>query len=197
MLPAAAKTAPPADAPEDLKVSGRFTAADGRRVDTIGAIEGTSFLSAKGVPRKTGHRIPIDGQPVQGFSGIKSVGDGTYWVLTDNGFGSKANSPDALLMFHKLKPDWATGKVEMLATIFLHDPDRKVAFRITNETTQKRYLTGADFDIEFIQPIGAEVWFGDEFGPYLSRPTCRARCWPCSKPSSTASRRARPTTLPW
>ena len=40
---------------------------------------------------------------MQGFSGIKSVGDGTYWVLTDNGFGSKANSPDAMLMFHKVR----------------------------------------------------------------------------------------------
>ena len=40
-------------------------------------------------------------------------------------------------------------------------------FRITNEATEKRYLTGADFDIESIQPIGSEVWFGDEFGPYL------------------------------
>ena len=40
-------------------------------------------------------------------------------------------------------------------------------FRITNEGTDKRYLTGADFDIELIQPIGNEIWFGDEFGPYL------------------------------
>ena len=40
-------------------------------------------------------------------------------------------------------------------------------FRIANEATDKRYLTGADFDIEIIQPIGSDIWFGDEFGPYL------------------------------
>ena len=40
-------------------------------------------------------------------------------------------------------------------------------FRIVNENTAKRYLTGCDFDIESIQPIGDALWFGDEFGPFL------------------------------
>ena len=40
-------------------------------------------------------------------------------------------------------------------------------FRIVNENTAKRYLTGSDFDIESIQPIGDALWFGDEFGPFL------------------------------
>ena len=169
VLPAATVVAAPADAPADLKVSGKFTAPNGRRVDAIGSIEGTSFLSAKEAPRKTGFTMPIQGQPVQGFSGIKAIGDGSYWVLTDNGFGTKANSYDAMLMFHKVRPDWATGKVDLQSTIFLSDPDKKVPFRITNEATEKRYLTGADFDIESIQPIGTDIWFGDEFGPYLIR----------------------------
>lgn len=167
LLPAEGTVAPPADAPADLKVSGKFTAPNGKRVDTIGSIEGTSFLSDKAAPRKTGFKLPIEGQSLQGLSGIKTAGDGTYWVLTDNGFGSKGNSSDAMLMFHKVKPDWATGKVQVLSTTFLSDPDKKVPFRITNEATEKRYLTGADFDIESIQPIGNEVWFGDELGPYL------------------------------
>jgi hypothetical protein len=38
---------------------------------------------------------------------------------------------------------------------------------IQNEYTAKRYLTGADFDIESIQQVGSSYWFGDEFGPYL------------------------------
>ncbi|MET0605994.1 MAG: esterase-like activity of phytase family protein, partial [Beijerinckiaceae bacterium] len=38
-----------------------------------------------------------------------------------------------------------------------------------NEGTDKRYLTGSDFDNESIQPIGGKLWFGDEFGPYLIR----------------------------
>jgi hypothetical protein len=167
VLAAETSVAAPGDAPADLKVAGKFTAPDGRRIDTIGAIEGTSFLSAKEAPRKTGHKMPMQGQSVQGMSGIKAVGDGTYFVLTDNGFGAKANSYDAMLMFHKVKPDWTTGKAELISTTFLSDPDKKVPFRITNEGTDKRYLTGADFDIESIQPIGNEIWFGDEFGPYL------------------------------
>jgi hypothetical protein len=57
--------------------------------------------------------------------------------------------------------------VERVSTTFLHDPDRKVPFRIVNENTPKRYLTGSDFDIESIQPIGDALWFGDEFGPFL------------------------------
>ena len=68
---------------------------DGRRIDAVGSVDGTSFLSAKDAPRKTGFKVPLNGQPIQGFSGIKSVGDGSYWVLTDNGFGAKANSSDA------------------------------------------------------------------------------------------------------
>ena len=53
--------------------------------------------------------------------------------------------------------------------IFLHDPDKKVPFRIANEGTDKRYLTGADFDLESFQPIGDKIWIGEEFGPYLIR----------------------------
>ena len=51
-----------------------------------------------------------------------------------------------MLMFHVVKTDWKTGEVERASTTFLHDPDRKVPFRIVHENTAKRYLTGADFD---------------------------------------------------
>jgi hypothetical protein len=56
-----------------------------------------------------------------------------------------------------------------LRTVFLHDPDGVVPFNIVNSASPKRYLTGADFDIESIQLVGDNVWFGDEFGPYLIR----------------------------
>ncbi len=167
ILPADATVMPPADAPADLKVTGKFTGPDNRRVDTIGALKGKTGLSHKDFPRFTGYALPIAGQSVQGFSGIRSLGNGEFLVLTDNGFGSKANSPDAALMFHRLKIDFASGKVERLATTFLTDPDKKVPFRIMNEATAERYLTGADFDIESIQPIGDRYWFGEELGPFL------------------------------
>jgi hypothetical protein len=66
-----------------------------------------------------------------------------------------------------IRPDWKSGTLERLSTTFLHDPDRKVPFRIVNENTPKRYLTGSDFDIESIQPIGDAIWFGEELGPFL------------------------------
>jgi hypothetical protein len=87
--------------------------------------------------------------------------------VTDNGFGSKANSPDALLFFHRLAPDFSAGTVEVRETVFLRDPNRVVPFRIAYEGTAERYLTGADFDIESIQVVGDTVWLGDEFGPWL------------------------------
>jgi hypothetical protein len=167
VLPAMTLVPPPADAPQELQISGRYAGPAGQRVDTPESVPAMSALSDKAAPRPTGLSLPLKGQPVQGLSGIKNLKDGSYLTLTDNGFGSKANSPDAMLMFHVLKPDWKGGAVERVSTTFLHDPDRKVPFRIVNENTPKRYLTGGDFDIESIQPIGDTLWFGDEFGPFL------------------------------
>lgn len=174
-LPAKSFITPPKDAPDSLKTSGKYTTPDARREDRLESIAGSSFLSAKDVPKPTGISLPFKGQPVQGFSGIKAMKDGSYWVLSDNGYGSKANSPDAMLMFHHVKPDWKSGAVARLATVFLHDPDKKTPFLIVNEGTSKRYLTGADFDIESIQFIGDDVWFGDELGPYLVKTDRRGK----------------------
>jgi hypothetical protein len=161
VVPAQTFVDAPADAPADLKVSGKFTT--GRRIEAIGTVEGTSNDGPTGV------KVPFRGQPLQGHSGIKSNRDGTFWVLTDNGFGAKANSPDSMLYLNRHRIDWNAGTAERLEMIFLHDPDRKVPFRIADEATDKRYLTGADFDIESFQPIGEKIWIADEFGPYLLR----------------------------
>jgi hypothetical protein len=101
-LPAATYLAAPKDAPASLQTSGKYTTPNGRREDRLGVIAGSSYLSAKDAPKPTGISLPFTGQPVQGFSGIKAMKDGSYWVLTDNGFGSKANSADAMLMFHRV-----------------------------------------------------------------------------------------------
>jgi hypothetical protein len=167
ILPALTLVPPPADAPQDLQISGRYATPNPQRVDTVDSAMGISALSDKAAPRPTGLKLPFQGQPVQGLSGIKTQKDGTYLTLTDNGFGSKANSPDAMLMFHVIKPDWKAGTIERVSTLFLHDPDRKVPFRIVNENTPRRYLTGSDFDLESIQPVGDAIWFGEEFGPFL------------------------------
>ncbi len=174
-LPARTFITAPKDAPASLQTSGKYTTADGHREDRLGAIAGSSYLSAKGAPKPTGINLPFQGQPVQGFSGIKAMKDGSYWVLTDNGFGSRANSADAMLMFHHVKPDWKSGGVKRLQTVFLHDPDKKIPFLIVNEGTKQRYLTGADLDIESMQFIGEHVWFGDELGPYLVKTDRRGK----------------------
>lgn len=159
VLPARSFIAAPQNAPADLRVSGKFTT--GQRVDAVGSVEGQS------AGRPTGVSLPFKGQPLQGHSGIKHMPDGSYWVLTDNGAGSKANSPDFMLYLNRYQIDFAKGKVKRLETVFLSDPHKKVPFRIANEGTRERYLTGSDFDTESFQFAGGSLWIGDEFGPYL------------------------------
>lgn len=168
MLPALTFAVPPADAPQAFNISGRFTGEGNARTEVLYSVEGRTWIRNEGHERRaTGLSLPFVGQPVQGFSGVKHIGDGVYWALSDNGFGSNTNSPDAMLMAHKIRPDWETGKVEMLETVFLSDPDKVVPFKIATEFTDSRYLTGADFDIESIQPVGDMLFFGEEFGPFV------------------------------
>ena len=167
VLPARSFMAAPQNAPADLRVSGKFTT--GQRVDAVGSVEGQS------AGRPTGVSLPFKGQPLQGHSGIKHMPDGTYWVLTDNGAGSKANSPDFMLYLNRYRIDFAKGDVKRLETVFLSDPHKKVPFRIANESTQERYLTGSDFDTESFQFTGGSIWIGDELGPYLIKADKKGR----------------------
>jgi len=159
ILPVDSTVPAPQNAPSDLQVSGKFTT--GTRVDTLGKVEG------KSADRPTGKYIPIKGQPLQGHSGIKRMADGSYWVLTDNGFGNKVNSPDSMLYVTQYDIDFKSGKTTPLKTVFFHDPDKIIPFHIINESTQERYLTGSDFDPESFQFADGALWVGDEFGPYL------------------------------
>ena len=169
LIPALTLIAPPADAPRDAWVSGKFTG-PARNDAPMTVMGDTGGLHGR---RATGIRLPFIGQPLQGLSGfaMNRAADGSIYALTDNGFGSKANSPDALLFFHHIAPDFATGSVDVRRTVFLRDPDRVIPFRIAYEATDSRYLTGADFDPESIQVVGDSVWIGEEFGPYLIRAT--------------------------
>lgn len=159
VMPANSFIAAPKDAPQDLQVSGKFTT--GKRVDAVGTVEGLS------AGRPTGVSLPFKGQPLQGHSGIQKMPDGTFWILTDNGFGAKANSPDSMLYLNRYRIDFKSGGMKRLETIFLHDPDKKVPFRIVHEGSKQRYLTGSDFDTESFQFAGGALWIGDEFGPFL------------------------------
>lgn len=144
-----------------LKTSGKFATADRKRAVELGSVGGKDGV------RPTGLSLPLNGQPMQGFSGIKAMEDGTFWSLSDNGFGNKLNSTDAMLMLHHLRIDWEAGKVQALKTLFMSDPDHKAPFPIVMEGSATRYLTGGDFDVESIQPVADGFWVGEEFGPYI------------------------------
>ena len=112
-----------------------------------------------------GFAVPFADQPVQGFSGIADNGDGTFDVLSDNGYGNQANSADFLLRVQRLAPVFATGRVDVLGGVALTDPDKLVPWALTRAD---RVLTGADFDTEsIVKAADGSYWIGDEFGPYL------------------------------
>ncbi|MGB7249235.1 MAG: esterase-like activity of phytase family protein [Phormidesmis sp.] len=123
-----------------------------------------------------GRTGPFEGPPVQGFSGVQFApgGDGsTYWFLSDNGFGAKANSADYLLRIYEVDPNFAGSEegdasVDVQGFVQLSDPDGLIPFDIQNEGSTERNLTGSDFDIESFT-IGADgdIWIGEEFGPYI------------------------------
>ncbi|WP_158841186.1 esterase-like activity of phytase family protein [Saccharothrix deserti] len=108
---------------------------------------------------------PFADQPVQGFSGVLRNADGTFDVLSDNGFGTKANSADFTLRVHRIGPDFTTGAVDVVGGVTLTDPNGHVPFPLTRPD---RVLTGADFDVEsIVRANDGSYWMGDEFGPYL------------------------------
>jgi glycerophosphoryl diester phosphodiesterase len=120
-----------------------------------------------------GRQGPFQGQVIPGFSGVIDNEDGTYWAMPDNGFGTKANSADFLLRLYLVQPQWETanggaGEITIKRYISLRDPDRKIRFPLVNGSTNRRLLTGADFDIEsIVRGADGSFWIGDEFGPFL------------------------------
>ena len=121
-----------------------------------------------------GQVVPfVDKQPMQGFSAVLYNEDGSYQVMSDNGFGGIENSSDYHLRVYTIVPDFKTkdggsGDVRVAGFIELSDPDGHIPFAIVNHFTDERVLTGADFDLESFQRAhDGTLWFGDEFGPFL------------------------------
>ncbi|MBP2832724.1 esterase-like activity of phytase family protein [Aquimarina sp. U1-2] len=134
---------------------------------TSGQFIGSGYINQQPVPF-------LDKQPVQGFSSVLSNYDGTFWALSDNGYGSIENSSDYHLRVYHIKPKFKTilgkgdGTIDVLNFIELKDPNRLIPFAIVNHFSRDRVLTGADFDIESIQKTEhGDLWIGDEFGPFL------------------------------
>jgi glycerophosphoryl diester phosphodiesterase len=113
---------------------------------------------------------PFPGQPIPGFSAVLEAGRGTFWGMPDNGYGAKENSADFLLRLYRIRPEFKTrrggdGSVDVLGFVQLRDPHRRIPFPLTRPD---RLLTGADFDLESVRRTrNGELWFGEEFGPFL------------------------------
>ncbi|HKE77217.1 MAG TPA: esterase-like activity of phytase family protein [Acidimicrobiales bacterium] len=156
---------------------------------------------------------PFPGQPVQGFSAVHRNGDGTYLVMSDNGFGSKANSQDFELRVHRIRPDTTTGVTTALDGGFgLSDPDHRVPWTIWRDggctaaatlpagytcPAPDRVLTGWDFDIESMEiaPDGT-FWFGEEFGPFLLHTDDHGRLLSAPVPTPGVKSPSSPTLAP-
>jgi len=138
----------------------------------------------------------VNAQPVQGFSGVLAGPNGSYQMLVDNGFGAKSNSSDALLRIYAVQVDWTTKSVSAAnfktgavlpafnaaSHITLNDATNKMPYAIVADgltypgsaipvdpaIKSGRLLTGGDLDIESVrQDKNGNLWFGDEFGPFL------------------------------
>lgn len=121
--------------------------------------------SGAAVTPANGRTGPFAGQVIPGFSGALDNGDGTFWGLPDNGFGSKTNSADFLLRMYLVTPDWRSGQIQVGRHISFQDPDHRIDFPLTRPD---RLLTGADFDVESVQRAkDGTLWVGEEFGPFL------------------------------
>ena len=126
------------------------------------------------VPNTDPAPAPGSVQPVGGFSALNDAkGKNRFWAMPDNGFGTKANSRSFLLRVYLVKAKFETahggsGDARILDWITLRDPDHKIPFALVNSNTSARLLTGGDFDIEsFRITRNGDIWFGDEFGPFL------------------------------
>jgi len=112
----------------------------------------------------------VDQQPVQGFSALVKGGADSYFVLSDNGFGTRDNSADFLLSIYHIYPDFRTaaggsGTIQVGNTIHLSDPAAYLPYPVTRTDRQ---LTGADLDPEsFRRGSDGSFWIGEEFNPSL------------------------------
>jgi glycerophosphoryl diester phosphodiesterase len=123
---------------------------------------------------------PFPGQPIPGFSAVLDAGRGQFWAMPDNGYGAKTNSADFLLRLYRIQPDFrqaggGSGRVTVLRFLQLRDPDGRIPFKLARAD---RRLTGADFDLESVrQDRRGDLWFGEEFGPFILHTDATAACW--------------------
>ena len=110
-------------------------------------------------------------QPIQGFSAVIRAENGSYYVLSDNGFGRRGNSADYILSIYHIQPDFRTvkggkGKIQVSEIIQLSDPQQFLPYPASRQND--RLLTGADLDPESFRKVSdGSFWVGEEFNPSL------------------------------
>jgi hypothetical protein len=116
----------------------------------------------------------FEAQPVQGVSSIKpGTTAGAWWALSDNGFGGKWNSSDYRLCIYlfDIRPRTEAGtdsRNALQAIVELSDPAKFFPWRLADENSEERQLTGLDADPESLVTMPDEsFWIGDEFGPWM------------------------------
>jgi hypothetical protein len=77
-------------------------------------------------------------QPVQGVSALLPEASGRFLAMSDNGFGTKANSPDYVLVAYRFVPSLKTsaggeGTIGFEIAMTLRDRERKIGFPIVAE----------------------------------------------------------------
>jgi len=115
---------------------------------------------------------PFEGkQPVQGFSAVIKGENGSFIVLSDNGFGKRSNSSDYILSIYHINPDFrtangGTGSIRISEIIQLSDPEQHLPYPAVRKGDH--LLTGADLDPEsFRRVVDGSYWIGEEFNPSL------------------------------
>ena len=110
-------------------------------------------------------------QPVQGFSAVINGENGSFIVLSDNGFGKRSNSSDYILSIYHINPDFrtangGTGGIRIIEVIQLSDPEQHLPYPSVRKSD--RLLTGADLDPESFRKVtDGSYWLGEEFNPSL------------------------------
>jgi hypothetical protein len=119
----------------------------------------------------------FDDQPVQGISAMIPDGAGTWFALSDNGYGTRQSSADWQLVVNRIDPRFGQPGTPapapaVLETIVLSDPDHQVPWRIVCDPTVGDPLPAFDFNVLPATPPpacgtdpGARVLTGFDFDP--------------------------------
>jgi hypothetical protein len=86
---------------------------NGQSLEGIAVLPADSFAegptSGQFITPANGRTPPfVNMQPIQGISSVLRVSNGDFLVMSDNGFGTKDNSPDYVLRVYRVSPDFKT-----------------------------------------------------------------------------------------